>query len=90
MSYQTEFDFETPEQKEKRLKHWHDQEAELNKLFPEDNNYYTYNKYVDKLIDLLPYRLGWGFKHNWCELRWWAKCKYQKFRMEFLMMMFFL
>jgi hypothetical protein len=24
--------------------------------------------------------LGWGFKNNWYELRWWAKCKYQKFR----------
>ncbi len=80
MSYQTEFDFETPEQKEQRLKYWHDQEAELDKLFGEDDNYYTYNKYVDKIIDLLPYRLGWGFKNNWYELRWWAKCKYQKFR----------
>ena len=80
MSYQTEFDFETPEQKEQRLKDWHDQEAELDKLFGEDDNYYTYNKYVDKIIDVLPYRLGWGFKNNWYELRWWAKCKYQKFR----------
>ena len=80
MSYQTEFDFETPEQKEQRLKDWHDQEAEIDKMFAEDGNYYTYNKYVDKFIDLLPYRLGWGFKNNWYELRWWAKCKYQKFR----------
>jgi hypothetical protein len=80
MSYQLEFNFETPEEKEKRLKDWHDQEAELNKLFPEDDNYYRYNKYIDKIIDLLPYRLGWGFKNNWYELRWWAKCKYQKFR----------
>jgi hypothetical protein len=24
--------------------------------------------------------LGWGFKNNWYELRWWVKCKYQKFR----------
>ena len=45
MSYQLEFDFETPEQKEKRLKDWHDQEAEFDKLFGEDDNYYTYNKY---------------------------------------------
>ena len=80
MSYQTEFDFETPEQKEQRLKNWRDQEAEINKMLGEDGNYYTYNKYVDKFIDLLPYRLGWGFKNNWYELRWWAKCKYQKFR----------
>ena len=80
MSYQLEFDFETPEQKEQRLKNWRDQEAEIDKMFAEDGNYYTYNKYVDKFIDLLPYRLGWGFKNNWYELRWWAKCKYQKFR----------
>lgn len=80
MSYQTEFDFETPEQKEQRLKDWRDQEAEIDKMLAEDGNYYTYNKYVDKFIDLLPYRLGWGFKNNWYELRWWAKCKYQKFR----------
>ncbi len=31
-----EFDFETPEQKEKRLKDWHDQEAEIDKMFAED------------------------------------------------------
>jgi hypothetical protein len=80
MSYQLNFDFETPEQKEKRLKEWQKQELEIDKMFDRDDNYYTYNKYVDKLIDLLPYRLGWGFKNNWSELRWWIKCKYQTFR----------
>ena len=80
MSYQLEFNFETPEQKEKRLKDWQKQESEIDKMFERDGDYYTYNKYVDKLLDLLPYRLGWGFKNNWSELRWWIKCKYQTFR----------
>jgi hypothetical protein len=80
MSYQLQFDFETPEQKEKRLKNWQKHESEIDKMFERDGDYYTYNKYVDKFLDLLPYRLGWGFKNNWSELRWWIKCKYQKFR----------
>jgi len=81
MNYQFEFNFETPEEKEKRLKEYAHQQAEIDKMFDKDSdNYYTYNKYVDGFIDLLPYRLGWGFKNNWHEFRWWAKCKYQKFR----------
>ena len=81
MSYQIEFDFESPEEKEQRLKEYANQQAELDKLFGEDSdNYYTYNKYIDNFIDLLPYRLGWGFKHNWYDLRWWVKCTYQKIR----------
>ena len=81
MNYQFEFNFETPEEKEKRLKEYAHQQAEIDKMFDKDSdNYYTYNKYVDGFIDLLPYRLGWGFKNNWYEFRWWAKCKYQKFR----------
>ena len=80
MSYQIEFNFETSEQKEKRLKDWQKQESEIDKMFETDGDYYTYNKYVDKFLDILPYRLGWGFKNNWSELRWWVKCKYQTFR----------
>jgi hypothetical protein len=80
MSYQIEFNFETPEQKEKRLKDWQKQESEIDKMFERDGDYYIYNKYIDKLLDILPYRLGWGFKNNWSELRWWVKCKYQTFR----------
>jgi hypothetical protein len=44
------------------------------------NDYYIYNKHVDQFIDFLPYRLGWGLKGNYNELRWWIKCQYQKFR----------
>ena len=80
MSYQMEFNFETPEQKEKRCKALQKQDLEFDKLFGADGDYYTYNKYIDNLIDFLPYRLGWGFKHNWSDLRWWIKCKYQKLR----------
>ena len=80
MSYQFQFDFETSEQKEKRLKDWRDQQSEIDKMFDYHDKEYVYNKYVDKLLDLLPYRLGWGFKNSWSELRWWIKCKYQKFR----------
>ena len=81
MAYQLQFDFESSEEKEQRLKEYAHQQAELDKMFDKNSdNYYTYNKYIDGFIDLLPYRLGWGFKHNWCEIRWWFKCKYQKFR----------
>ncbi|NDB56093.1 hypothetical protein EB169_09735 [archaeon] len=81
MAYQQQFDFESLEEKEQRLKEYAHQQAELDKLFGEDSdNYYTYNKYIDGFIDLLPYRLGWGFKNNWYEIRWWFKCKYQKIR----------
>jgi len=81
MSYQLQFDFETLEQKEKRLKDWHDQQVKLNKMFEgKANDYYIYNKHVDQFIDFLPYRLGWGLKGNYNELRWWIKCQYQKFR----------
>jgi len=81
MNYQFEFDFETPEDKEKRFKGYVDQQEKIDKMFDKDSdNYYFYNKYVDGFIDLLPYRLGWGFKHNWFDLRWWIKCKYQKIR----------
>lgn len=81
MSYQQQFDFESPEEKEQRLKEYHEQQLEIDKAFGEDNdNYYAYNKYIDGFIDLLPYRLGWGFKNNWYDLRWWVKCTYQKLR----------
>lgn len=81
MAYQQQFDFDSPEEKEQRLKEYAHQQAELDKLFGEDSDdYYIYNKYIDGFIDLLPYRLGWGFKHNWYDLRWWIKCTYQKIR----------
>ena len=81
MSYQLQFDFETLEQKEQRLKGWHDQQVKLDKMFEgKANDYYIYNKYVDEFIDFLPYRVGWGLRSNYKELRWWIKCQYQKFR----------
>ena len=81
MSYQLEFNFESAEEKEQRLKDYAHQQAELDKLFGEDSDdYYIYNKYIDGFIDLLPYRLGWGFKNNWYDLRWCIKCTYQKLR----------
>ena len=81
MSYQLQFDFETLEQKEQRLKGWHDQQVKLDKMFEgKANDQYIYNKYVDQFIDFLPYRLGWGLRSNYKELRWWIKCQYQKFR----------
>ena len=81
MVYQFEFDFETQEDKEHHLREYAHQQSQLDKMFDKDNdNCYIYNKYVDGFIDLLPYRLGWGFKHNWFDLRWWIKCKYQKIR----------
>lgn len=79
MSYQLQFDFESPEEKAQRQKDYEDQQAEIDKMF-DDDDYYIYNKYIDGFIDLLPYRLGWGFKNNWYDLRWWVKCTYQKLR----------
>jgi len=72
MSYQLQFDFESPEEKAQRQKDYEDQQAEIDKMF-DDDDYYIYNKYIDGFIDLLPYRLGWGFKNNWYDLRWWVK-----------------
>lgn len=80
MSYQLQFDFESPEEKEQRLKEYANQQAQLDEMFEVADNYYFYNKYVDGFIDLLPYRLGWGFRQNWYDLRWWVKCTYQKLR----------
>ena len=63
MSYQLPFDFETPEQKEQRLKDWHDQQVKLDKIFEgKANDYYIYNKYVD--IKKPTFR-GWACLNIW-------------------------
>ena len=43
-------------------------------------DFFVYGKYIDKILDFIPLRIGWKimvFKSN---LRWWLKCRYQKFK----------
>jgi hypothetical protein len=75
---QQEFDFRTPEEVAEHKKIAEENEKVLNDMFSNDD--YVYNKYVDFLLDLVPFRWGWRAK-NWPRaIRWWAKCKYQKIR----------
>ena len=78
MSKQLQFDFRSPEEMARQRKIAEENEKTLNEMFSNDS--YVYNKYVDFLLDLIPFRWGWRAK-NWPRaIRWWAKCKYQKMR----------
>ena len=78
MSKQLQFDFRSPEEIARQRKIAEENEKVLNDMFSNDD--YVYNKYVDFLLDLIPFRWGWRAK-NWPRaIRWWAKCKYQKIR----------
>ncbi len=74
---QLEFDFETAEQKAERKKRL-EESAENFRVALDD--VYIYNKYVDFVLDLIPFRLGWKATNIPSKIRWWAKCKYQKIR----------
>jgi len=75
---QTEFDFRSPEEIAEQKKKSEENEKVFKVTFSE--NSYLYNKYVDFLLDVLPFRLGWRAMRWPSEIRWWAKCKYQKIR----------
>jgi hypothetical protein len=78
MRQQLEFDFRSPEEIAKQRKISEENEKVLNDMFSNDD--YVYNRYVDFLLDLIPFRWGWRAK-NWPRaIKWWAKCKYQKIR----------
>ena len=75
---QLEFDFRSPEEVARQKQIAEENAKAFESMFSED--VYVYNKYVDFLLDLIPFRLGWKAR-NWPrEIRWWAKCRYQKFR----------
>lgn len=75
---QLEFDFRSPEAiaEHKRIAEENAKVFEM--MFYNDG--YIYNKYVDFLLDLVPFRLGWRAR-NWpSNIRWWIKNRYQKIR----------
>ena len=75
---QKEFDFRTPEEVAEHKKIAEENEKAFDLMFNSDEP--VYNKYVDFLLDLIPFRLGWKARYWPNEIRWWAKCKYQKIR----------
>ena len=70
-----EYDFRTAEERKKRVE---EEEKAFDEMFNSDEP--VYNKYIDFLLDLIPFRWGWKAKYWPSEIRWWAKCKYQKIR----------
>jgi hypothetical protein len=75
---QKEFDFRTPEEVAEHKKIAEENEKAFDLMFNSDEP--VYNKYVDFLLDLIPFRLGWKARYWPSGIRWWAKCKYQKIR----------
>ena len=78
MNQQLEFDFRSPEEIARQKQIAEENEKTFERMFSNDD--YIYNKYVDFLLDLIPFGLGWKAR-NWpSSIRWWVKCKYQKIR----------
>lgn len=73
MSNQLELNFESPEKKAEKEKIIFSKEFET-------ENFYVYNKYLDFILDHIPFRLGWKIVDFPLEVKWWIKCKYQKFK----------
>ena len=78
MSQQLEFDFRSPEEIARQKEIAKENEKFFDRMLSDDS--YVYNKYVDFLLDLIPFRLGWKARDWPSNIRWWAKCKYQKIR----------
>jgi hypothetical protein len=78
MSQQLELDFRSPEEISEQRNAAEENQKAFSRAFSNDS--YVHNKYVDFLLDLIPFRWGWRAK-NWpSSIKWWAKCKYQKMR----------
>jgi hypothetical protein len=75
---QTEFDFRSPEEIAEQKKKAEENEKVFEAILSE--NPYFYNKYIDFLLSVVPFRWGWRAMRWPSEIRWWAKCKYQKIR----------
>lgn len=78
MRQQLEFDFRSPEEIARQKEIAKENEKFFDRMLSDDS--YVYNKYVDFLLDLIPFRLGWKARDWPSNIRWWAKCKYQKIR----------
>jgi hypothetical protein len=78
MKQQLEFDFRSPEEVARQRKIAEENEKVFEQMFSDDG--YIYNKYVDFLLDLVPFRLAWKARYWPGNIRWWIKCKYQKIR----------
>ena len=78
MSQQLEFDFRSPEEIARQKEIAKENEKFFDRMLSDDS--YVYNKYVDFLLDIIPFRLGWKARDWPSNIRWWAKCKYQKIR----------
>jgi hypothetical protein len=76
--HQLEFDFRSPEEIARQRKIAEENEKAFDEMFSEHG--YVYNKYVDFLLDLVPFRLAWKARYWPGNIRWWIKCKYQKIR----------
>lgn len=78
MSEQLQFEFRSPEEIAQHKKIEEENEKVLEQMFSDDG--YVYNKYIDFLLDLVPFRLAWKARYWPGNVRWWAKCTYQKIR----------
>ena len=78
MRQQLEFDFRSPEEIARQKEIAKENEKFFDRMLSDDS--YVYNKYVDFLLDLIPFRLGWKARDWPSNIRWWVKCKYQKIR----------
>lgn len=75
---QLEFDFRSPEEIARQKQIAKENEKFFDRMFSDGD--YIYNKYVDFLLDIIPFRLGWKARDWPSNIRWWVKCKYQKIR----------
>jgi hypothetical protein len=41
---------------------------------------HVYNKYVDVILKYTPFGIGWKIARYQSNVRWWLKCRYQKFK----------
>lgn len=78
MSQQLEFDFRSPEEIARQKQIAKENEKFFDRMLSDGD--YIYNKYVDFLLDIIPFRLGWKARDWPSNIRWWVKCKYQKIR----------
>ena len=62
-----EYDFRTAEERKKGVE---EEEKAFDEMFNSDEP--VYNKYVDFLLDLIPFKWGWKAKYWPSEIRWWA------------------
>ena len=70
--YQLEFEFRTKEEREK------DYIDAMSKIKDIDLNFYRINKFMDELLDNIPY--GWRIYHKTHHIKSWIVSIYQKLR----------